>query len=224
MVKCFRSAWLVLFLGAILTCAAPRYSSGADHAEGATGHVETPAEERAAVESEEDQILALRPSLAVATVIVFGLLLAVLWKFAWGPLAQALHDREHGLEHTLQETERARQDAERLLAQHREQMAQAAEQARGLLDQARRDAQASSDELIKKAQAEAESARHRAETEIGLARDQALKDIWTQSADLAVSIAGKVLERELRPDDHRRLVEQALAELPSAPKGREGLN
>src|SRR5438132_4555144 len=88
-------------------------------------------------------ILELKPSLALATLIVFLVLLLVLWRFAWGPLSKALHDREHHIESTLEEAERARRDSERLLAEHRAQMAQAAEQARSLMDEARRTAEAS---------------------------------------------------------------------------------
>ena len=163
-----------------------------------------------------------QPSLALYTVLVFLLLLVVLWKFAWGPLSQALHRREEEMERTLEEAERAREESARLLAQHGQQMAQAAEQVRALLDEARRNAQSAADEIVKKAQAEAEASRKRAEREIGNARDQALAEIWTKTADLAVSVAGRVLARDLNPDDHHRLVQVALNELPEGPPATNG--
>jgi F-type H+-transporting ATPase subunit b len=167
-------------------------------------------------------ILEAQPSLAIYTVIVFVLLLLVLWKFAWGPLSVALHKREEQMEHTLQEAERAREESAKLLAQHREQMNQAAEQARAILDEARKGAQATAEEILKKAQAEADASLKRAEREIGTARDQALMEIWDKTADLAVTVAGKVLHKELGPDDQRRLVSQAMAELPSKANGQGG--
>lgn len=170
----------------------------------------------------EPNILELKPSLSIATLLVFGLLLAVLWRFAWGPLAKALHDREHNMEHALHAAEHARAEADRLLAEHRAQMAQAADQVRAIIEEARRDAQSTADEILKKAHAESESTRQRAEREIGTARDQALLEIWTKTADLAVTVAGKVLAKQLNPDDHRRLVEVAKNELPAAPNGRGG--
>src|SRR5258708_3775121 len=60
-------------------------------------------------------ILSADVVLGISTLVVFLLLLFVLGKFAWGPLVKALHDREEQLEHTVQETERARHEAERLL-------------------------------------------------------------------------------------------------------------
>src|SRR6185437_14741429 len=64
----------------------------------------------------------VQPSLAIWTVIVFLALFGVLAKFAWKPLLAALHQREEHLEHVLVETERARNESEQLLAQHRKQM------------------------------------------------------------------------------------------------------
>lgn len=160
----------------------------------------------------------LKPSLALDTLIVFVLLLFVLQRFAWKPLMQALHEREHQLEHTFEEAEKARAETARLLAQQKGQLDAAAGEVRALLDEARQTAQKVRDDMVKQAQQEAESVRKRAEAEIGAARDQALMDIWGQAADLAVSVAGTVVPRELNAADHRKLVERALAELPGPAK------
>lgn len=170
----------------------------------------------------QPNILEFKPSLALATVIVFGLLLLVLWKFAWGPLSKALADRERGQEETLRAAEHARSESERLLAEHRVQMDHAAEQVRALLDQARRSAEATSADIVRKAQAEAEASRDRARREIETARDQALSEIWSRTADLAVTVAGKVLARELDDAEQRRLVEVAMDELPTSPANQNG--
>ena len=69
-------------------------------------------------------------------------------------------------------------------------------------------------------QAEAEASRQRAERDIASARDQALVEIWSKTAELAVTVAGRVLARDLGPDEHRRLIEVAINELPAAPSGQ----
>lgn len=160
--------------------------------------------------------------LAIWTLIVFLGLMLVLGKFAWKPLIKALDEREAHLEHVLLDSERARNEAEALVAQHRRELAHASDQVRALMDEARKEAQASADAILRKAQAEAEAARDRAEREISSARDQALMEIWSKTADLAVSVAGRVLTKELNESDHRRLVEVALGELPA--NGRPGAN
>lgn len=163
----------------------------------------------------QPNILEPQAPLAIWTVVVFVVLLTVLGKFAWKPLLKALEAREEHLLHVLQDTEKARNAAERLLVENQKQLANAAEQARAVLEQARRDAEAAADSIVKKAQAEAEASRERAEREIATAKDQALDEIWTKTADLAVSVAGKVLVQELSPDDHRRLLDVAVSQLPS---------
>jgi F-type H+-transporting ATPase subunit b len=216
---------LALWAGLAL---APAASRGADPAHpaapAATADASHPAAAGAAPAhgGGRPNILEFQPTLAFWTLIVFLVLMAVLWKFAWGPLSKALHEREHQNEHALAETERARADAERLLAEHRRQMEQAQQQVQAMLDDARRTATASADEIRRTAQAEAETTKQRALSEIGVARDQALTELWSQTANLAVSVAGKVLDRELSPDDHRRLIAQATAELPAAPANGNG--
>ncbi len=191
--------------------ARPAFAAGPEAHEGpaATAH--------AAQGGGEPNILEPQPSLAIWTVLVFLGLALVLRKFAWGPLSKALHQREEHMEHVLLDAERARNESERLLGEHRKQMAATADEVRALIEEARRDAQATGDEIIRKAQAEAEASRDRAQREIGVARDQALVEIWSKTADLAVSVAGRVLARELNESDHRRLIETALVELPASP-------
>src|SRR6185312_6117454 len=130
--------------------------------------------------------------------------------------------REEHIEHCLLESERARNESERLLAEHRRQLAATADEVRAILDEARRDAQATSEEILGRARAEADAERQRTRREIETARDQALVEIWNKTADLAVSVAGKVLARELNEGDHRRLVDAAVGELPPAPGSANG--
>lgn len=171
---------------------------------------------------DEENPLELQPRLSIWTLAVFVLLFTLLGKFAWKPLLQALHQREHHLQHVLEETERARNESEGLLAEHRRQMARAADEVRAILDKARQDAQAAGEQLVKQAHDEAEAARQRAQRDIASARDQALSEIWQTAADTAVSVAGRVLGTELTPDDHRRLLDAAIRELPSAGANGQG--
>lgn len=169
-----------------------------------------------------DNPIAPQASLALWTVVVFVGLLAVLGKFAWKPLIASLHNREEHLEHVLRETERARNESEQLLNDHRRQLAAAHEQIRTLIDEAKKNAQLQGDEIVKRAQDEAEAQKHRAERDIRNAKDNALSEIWSQAANLAVDVAGKVIGKSLNDEDHRRLVESAITELPASPNGSGG--
>jgi F-type H+-transporting ATPase subunit b len=194
-------------------------------AEAAPGHAPAAAVEKAEHGSvEAPNPMKVEPALVIWSLLVFVLLLTVLTKFAWKPLIHALHEREKHLEHVLHETERARNESEGLLSEHRKQMAQAADEVRGLLEKARQDAQRTGEQIVKRAQTEADAAKQRAQRDIGAARDQALAEIWQKTADMAVSVAGRVLSKELTDADHRRLLDVAINELPAAPgaNGRGG--
>ena len=171
-------------------------------------------------EAGNPNIMEVQSPLAIWTVVVFGLLMLILGRFAWKPLMTALHEREAHLEQVLADSEKARNEAEATAARHRKELAQAADQVRALIEEARKEAQTAAASIIQKAQGEAEESRKRAEREIVGAKDQALMEIWSRTADLAVSVAGKVLGKELGESDHRRLVELAMGELPA--NGHEG--
>lgn len=162
------------------------------------------------------------PSLAIWTLIVFGILLFILGKFAWRPLLDAMHKREHDLEQTLLDAEHARDEAARLLAENQKKIDEATTQMQAILAQGRREAEAVRDDILRKAQEEAQAAQERARRDIENARDLALAELWDRTADMAVAVAGRVLGRELGPDEQRRLVEVAANELPAGPNGRGG--
>ena len=176
----------------------------------------------AAADEGKPNPLEVQPPLAIWTVVVFVGLFFVLRRYAWKPLSEALHQREEHLEHTLLQTEKVRNESEQLLAEHRRLMAQADERVKSIFDKAQKEAQASAEEIIKSARAEAEAARDRAQREIVAARDQALAEIWSQTANIAVAVAGRVLSKQLGEDEHRRLLDLAINELPAAPISTNG--
>ena len=185
---------------------APKAADAKAHAAGqAAGHSE-----------ENPDILEFHPSLMIATILVFLTLLGVLWKFAWGPLSHALAERERKQDETIRAAEDAKSESARLLLEHKRQMNAASEQVHQILEEARRQADVNAQNIVQKAQAEAEASRERAEREIGTAKDQALSEIWSKTADLAVSVAGRVLSKEMTGDDHRRLIDSAMNELPTS--------
>lgn len=160
--------------------------------------------------------IAEQAPLAIWTVVVFLSLLGLATKFGWKPIVAAMHDREHHLHAVLEDTEKARNEAEGLLRQYKTEMASASEKIKALLDEARRDATTTAQDIISKAQSESDSLKERAQRDIAQARDEALVQIWSKAADVSVQVAGKVLQKSLTEDEHKRLVEISAAELPDA--------
>lgn len=160
--------------------------------------------------------MAEQAPLAIWTVVVFLVLLGLATKFGWKPIVAAMHDREHHLQAVLEDTEKARNEAEGLLRQYKSEMASASDKIKALLDEARRDASTTAQEIVNKAQAESDALKQRAERDINQARDEALVEIWSKAADVSVQVAGKVLQKSLTEAEHKRLVELSAAELPEA--------
>jgi F-type H+-transporting ATPase subunit b len=159
--------------------------------------------------------------LAIWTFVVFLVLLFVLGRYAWRPMLEGLQKREHNIRAAQEDAERAREQAQRLRAELQAQMDRAAEQVRDLMDAARRDAQHATEEMLARARVEIQKERERLHREIAMARDQALQEIWNQTAQLATLISAKAIRRQLTTDDHRRLVDDAIAELRQAGKERQ---
>jgi F-type H+-transporting ATPase subunit b len=162
----------------------------------------------------------IKSDLAFATFLVFLVLLAILWKFAWGPIIQAIERREQSIANHIAEAERSHDQAKALLAEYERKLAGAANDVRELLEEARRDAEHTKLEILAEAKTAAHAERDRSLREIEVATDQALKALAERSAELAVELAGKILQSKLTSADHARLIQEAVAKFPSAAASR----
>jgi F-type H+-transporting ATPase subunit b len=157
--------------------------------------------------------LALDPDLAVFSLIVFALLFGVLSFFAWPTISAALTQRERTIENNLAEAAAKHEEAKQLLIQHEAKLANAANEVRAMLEEARRDAEHTKTEIVAEAKAAAIAERDRALKDVERAADTAMKNIAETIANQAVDLAGKVVSRNLTPDQHSQLVRDALTTL-----------
>jgi F-type H+-transporting ATPase subunit b len=157
----------------------------------------------------------VRYDLALATFAVFLVLVTILTRFAWAPIRDGLDRRESTIASRIAEAEASAATAAEELEKHRAQLAAASEEARAIVDQARHNAEAQAAQIVEQAREEAQRERERAASEIQAAKDQALREVVRSSADLAVNLAGRILHREVRSDDHAALIREALERFPS---------
>lgn len=159
--------------------------------------------------------ISVDPDLAIVTAVIFLGLLAVLWKFAWGPIVAAIDAREDKMANDLAEAAQANEESKRLLAAHEAKLAEAAAEVRQLLDSARRDADVQRQKILDEAQAAAQSEKERALREIHTAKNSALQEVAEKSVDTAVALAGKIVRRQLSAQDHSQLISDAIENFPS---------
>ncbi|HJT35364.1 MAG TPA: F0F1 ATP synthase subunit B [Pirellulales bacterium] len=155
-----------------------------------------------------------KSDLMIFTFVVFLLLLAILWKFAWGPIAHGLEKREHQIAEHIAAAERANEEAKEMLAEYERKLNSAQDEVRAILEEARRDAQHTQQEMIAEAKAAAVAEMDRAKREVETAKDQALRELAETSANLAVDLASKIIRTRLDQQQHAELVTEALARFP----------
>jgi len=153
------------------------------------------------------------PGLFVWTILTFLVLVALLAKFAWRPLLQALESRQEAIRKSLDDAGRARQELERLQQESADILANARSEADAIIVRSRADADRLRDELKQKAKAEADLIVRGAERQIRLETGRALLQIRQEAADLSVMIASKLIQRNLSKEDNEQLIEEALRQV-----------
>jgi F-type H+-transporting ATPase subunit b len=148
---------------------------------------------------------------SLAAAIVFLALLAILYKMAWAPILKGLQDREGKIKDDLESAERSARQASETLKEYQQQLAQAQVEARRVIDQARQDAERAAAQIKEQAQADLTAIRQRAEADIRSAKEKAVAELTAHVATLATQVAGRILQREVSADDHRRLIDDSLA-------------
>lgn len=156
--------------------------------------------------------LGWRTDLAIWTGVVFLVTLAVLWKFAWGPIVAGLKKREDSIAANIATAEGAAEEARKLTSEYEAKLAGAADEVRGIIDEARRDAEYTAQQIVEKAQQKTKEDGDRMLREVATAKDSALKEIADRGADLAVDLAAQIIRRELTAGDHNQLIQQAKAD------------
>ena len=153
------------------------------------------------------------PGLFIWTIVTFLVLLALLAKFAWRPLLQALESRQERIRKSLEDAERARQELERLQQESAKIMRQARIEAESIVTQTRADAERLRKELKQKAKDEADNILRNAQQQIQLQTRQAIQQIRHEVADIAVLLTSKLLERNIAKEDNKRLIDDTLKQI-----------
>jgi F-type H+-transporting ATPase subunit b len=154
---------------------------------------------------------------ALWTLVIFGIVVFVLGRYAWGPILKGLQSREDFIRESLEKAQLDRQQAEARLREYEERLATSRAEATAIVDEARRDAEVVKRKIEADAHTEYEKMIERAKREIQLATDTATKDLYTLSARLATDMASRVLGREVTAQDQERLIAESIHELNERP-------
>jgi F-type H+-transporting ATPase subunit b len=157
----------------------------------------------------------VQPGLAIWTIVVFLVLLAVLTKFGWKPLLEALAAREASIRKSLDDAQKTREDLERVHQESARILQQARIDAEGILARSRTDADRIGAELRQKAREESDAIVRNAQRQIQVETRRALDEIRKEAVDLSVTIAGKLIEKHVTREDNQRLIDATLSAIAS---------
>lgn len=147
------------------------------------------------------------------TLLTFLVMLALLAKLAFKPIAQALERRGQVIKQSLDDAEKTRAEAKKLMEDYQKQIAAARAEAGKVVEEARVLGEKVRKEVLANAQTESAALVQRAQEEIQRQKEKGVQELKDTVASLSVQIASKVIEKEINETTHRQLVENLIRDL-----------
>jgi F-type H+-transporting ATPase subunit b len=169
-----------------------------------------------------NSLIKVVPGLMIWTLVAFAITFFVLRKYAFGPIQKAIDDRREKIRMSIQEADRARDEARALLEEHRALIGKAKGEAEEILAEARRIADSQRERVKEETEADRQRRLEETKRQIEAETQRALEQIRAEVASLTLIATTKVTGKVLDRDDHKRLIEDAIGELDfSALEGRD---
>ena len=147
------------------------------------------------------------------TVVIFAILLALLWRLGYPALLRMVEERERRIQKQLDDAEKANAEAQRLLEEHRKQIAAARNEAQDILAKAKAVSQKERETLLAKAREEYDALLARARKDIDAEKEKAILALRREAVELSIAAASRVIEANLDTEANRRLVTEFLESL-----------
>lgn len=149
----------------------------------------------------------------IFVMVNFLILVAILYKFMWGPVINMIDSRQQTIDDSLNKADAARKEAEQMSAKLAEEIADARRQAKSIIDEAQKSAEAVKEDILAQARDSADSMLERAQVEIAKEKANAILEIKGEVADMVVSVAGRLLAENMNDQQHMALVDKYIAEV-----------
>lgn len=149
----------------------------------------------------------------LVTLVTFIALLALLKKFAWGPLKSVMDNREREINKDIDDAEQAKLNAQKLEEENRQRLKETQEEVHKILEDAKLQARKQQEDILNEANERANGMIETAQSEINSQKERAIADINNQVSELSVLIASKVLQKEISEQDQKALVDKYIKEV-----------
>ena len=161
----------------------------------------------------QQALLQPHPGMVLWTLIIFGTLLFVLSKYAFGPLTAAVKEREKALEDAIEGARRDREEASKLMAEQKKQLDAARGEADKLIQEGRAAGEKLRGIMMEETRQQQQEMLERARRELENEKDRAIAELRREAVDLALAGASKVIEKNLDDASNRKLVENFLGSI-----------
>ena len=169
--------------------------------------------EHAAEEEGGSFLVSPELGLMIWTLVLFLFTMWVLNRVAFPKIGEALEKRANAIRESIEAAEHQREEADKLLEEYRHRLSEAREQAEDIVARARKASDAAVAQATQEGKAKREELVAAARRDIETETRRSLERIRNEVADLTVLATEKITRKSLDDDDHRRLVEEALAEV-----------
>lgn len=149
----------------------------------------------------------------IAGIISFAIVFFFVWKWALPSVNRSLEQRQAAIAGQIVEAEKAKVEAESLLADYRSRMNEAKAEGNRVIEEARQAAEQMRADILAKADSEGEQIRAKARDEAAGEKSRALAEARSQVGDISVDLAEKIVGETLDGEAHRALIDRYLADL-----------
>ena len=158
-------------------------------------------------------LIKVTPGLMIWTIVAFLITLFVLKRYAFGPIQKMLDDRRDHIRRSIEEADNARDEARRLLEEHRALIGQARSDAEGIIAEARKTREAMETRMREETETERQRRLEETKREIAAETQRALEQIRSEVADLTLEATSIVVGKKLDADRDRELISEAIGSL-----------
>ena len=162
------------------------------------------------------ELVGIVPWTFIAQICNLFLQVYLIKRFLFKPVNEMLAKRKAMADAQLQDAAKAKDEAQAMKDEYEKNMADAKNKASEILINAQRNASIQSEESLKQATAQAVAIKEKAKSDIDQEKRKAVNEIKDEIGGMAVDIAGKVIEREIRKEDHKKLIDDFIANVGEA--------
>ena len=142
--------------------------------------------------------------------LIFLVVLTILWKKLFPPIVEALDKRAATIRDSLEAAEKARSEAQNMIAEHEANLDKARAEGRAIVEEAKADAKKVKDGIVKDAQRAADEIVARGKRELELAKQSAVDDLYSSASRLSFDLAEKVIQKSLSANEHQGLIDSCI--------------